>query len=73
MALGRSSSGAAGRKASQTISRLESLRKDASKPVAFRLRMENYRELEREAERQGVTPGALARTWVVQRLHEGQT
>jgi len=73
MALGKSRSGSAGRKTSQMIIRLESLRKDASKPVAFRLRMEHYRELEREAERQGVTPGALARTWVVQRLHEEQT
>jgi predicted nucleic acid-binding Zn ribbon protein len=68
MALGKSSSGSAGRKASQTISRLESLRKDASKPIAFRMRMESYRELEKEAKRHGMTPGALVRMWVLQRL-----
>ena len=39
--------------------------------VTLKLSSENWKELSREAKEMGVRPGALAATWVLERLHRG--
>ena len=41
------------------------------KTVTLRLSPEDWKKLSKEAEGLGVRPGALAATWVLERLHRG--
>lgn len=54
----------------ETIRRLEGLRKDVTKTVAFRLDPRDADRLEAETERQGLRTAQLVKTWVIQRARE---
>ena len=66
MALGKSSQ--AGKKMSDTIKRLEGLRKDVTKPVTFRLDYRTAQLLEAYADDQGMRTGTLIKSWIIQRM-----
>jgi hypothetical protein len=42
---------------------------DVGRIVTLKLSADNWKKLSREAKVQGVRPGALAATWVLERLH----
>jgi predicted HicB family RNase H-like nuclease len=69
MALGKSTSPARS-KAAESIRRLEGLRKDATRPLAFRLSPEDYEALRDHAEAQGMKLSQLVKAWVLQRMKE---
>ena len=50
------------------ISKLDSLRKDATKVVTFRLEHQVYQELKNEADRKGLRVAQLVKSYVVQGL-----
>lgn len=66
MALGKGSQ--AGRKMSDTIKRLDGLRKDVTKPVTFRLDHHIAEQLEAYAEQQGMRTGTLIKSWIIQKM-----
>jgi len=65
MALGRKP-GIAGQRAKDTFSRLDALAKDKTRPVAFRIRTDQYHALELAAKRHGMSVGSYVR-WIVAR------
>ena len=67
MALGGNK--AAGRKASETIKRLDSLRKDSTVVLSFRVSPKEAERIEAAADKQGLRTGQLIRSWVLQRLN----
>ena len=58
----------AGKRAAETFSRLEGLRKDATRPVSFRLKPQEYNRLVKMAETQGLKVSQLVKSWVIQQL-----
>lgn len=62
----------AGRRAREVFSRLDNLAKDKSRPVAFRMRTEQYRKLEHAAQRHGMSVGAFSRWLIVQALEDSE-
>jgi len=69
MALGKNKTQAS-IKATDTIKRLEGLRKDATVVLSFRADPLLADRLEREAERQGLRTSQLIKSYVVQKLDE---
>ena len=69
MALGSKKSGAAN-KAADTIRRLDGLRKDATKPVAFRMDPRDIEKLEIHARENGLKLAQLVKSWVLQRMKQ---
>lgn len=67
MALG-SRKTAAGSKTTETIRRLEGLRKDATRPVAFRLDPRLYDRIVAVADERGLKPAQLVKSWVLERM-----
>ena len=65
MALGK-----AGAKTAETIRRLEGLRKDVTRPVAFRLEPGLYDRIVTAAEARGLKAAQLVKSWVVERMEE---
>jgi hypothetical protein len=68
MALRGDKRDAAGRRASEVIRRLEGLRKDATRPVTFRMDPRDISRLQAEAERRGLRLAQLVKSWVVERM-----
>ena len=69
MALGsKKNQSAASKKTVETIRRLEGLRKDATKPVSFRLEPRELDRLTQYAKKQGIKISQLLKSWVLDRL-----
>jgi len=69
MALGGSKSDAT-KKTTATIRRLEGLRKDATRPVTFRMDPRDVEKLERIAAANGLKLSQLIKSWILQRMRE---
>lgn len=69
MALGsKKKQSAVSKKTVETIRRLEGLRKDATKPVSFRLESRELDRLTQYAKKQGIKTSQLLKSWVLQRM-----
>lgn len=71
MALGENKKkGPAGRKTADTIRRLESLRKDATRPVSVRLTPEEADAISSYATDHSLRTGQLLRQWIRDRMRD---
>ena len=69
MALGsKKKQSPASRRTAETIRRLEGLRKNATKPVSFRLEPRKLELLTKYAKEQGLKTSQLVKAWVLQRM-----
>jgi predicted DNA binding CopG/RHH family protein len=60
----------AAQKTTDTIKRLESLRKDATRTIGFRVDPHTFEQIKKYAEQQGLRYTHLVRSWVLQRARE---
>ena len=68
MALGGKS--AAGKRTTELIKRLDSLRKDSTVVMSFRVDPRTADQIGGEAEQQGLRTSHLIKSWVLQRLND---